>query len=201
MGSSHNGNSKRRRWRFFKQFVAHPKEVGAFAASSKYLGEHVAEAAGVPKAEVVVEYGAGTGTITEVVHQKLRNEATFIALEINPEFAQIFRKRFPNIELTEGSVENVRQYLEERGKNGCDSIVSGLPWAAFDGEFQDRLLDVTLEALCPGGKFATYMYISSLVLPAGRRFRKKLQERFTKIGRTQVCWRNLPPAIVFWGEK
>lgn len=201
MESSHNGNWKRHPWRFFKQFVTHPKEVGAFAASSKHLAERVTEAAGVPNADVVVEYGAGTGTITRVLREKLRNEATFIALEINPEFVEIFRGQLPDVELIEGSAENTRQYLQERGRQDCDSIVSGLPWAAFDEELQDRLLEATLEALRPGGKFATYMYISSVVLPAGRRFRKKLESRFSKIGKTEVCWKNLPPAIVYWGEK
>ena len=201
MASSHNGNSKRHPWRFFKQFMTHPKEVGAFAASSRFLADRVTEAAGVPEAEVVVEYGAGTGTITQVLRKKLRDEATFIALEINPDFVKILRRQLPEVDLIEGSAENTTEYLEARGKDKCDSIVSGLPWAAFEEELQDKLLDATLDALRPGGKFATYMYISSVVLPSGRRFRKKLESRFSKMGKTQVCWKNLPPAIVYWGEK
>jgi len=201
MGSSGNGSVRRNAWGFFKQFVAHPKEVGAFAASSRYLAGAVTEAAGVPDADVVVEFGAGTGTITQVLCTRLQDGATFFSLEINPDFVDVCRKCLPGVEIIQGSAEDTPSFLKEHGKDFCDSIVSGLPWAAFDEELQDRLLDATLSALRPGGKFATYMYLSSMVLPAGRRFRHKLAGRFSKVGKSRICWKNLPPAIVLWGEK
>lgn len=201
MGSSNNGNDKRTAWFFFRQFIAHPKEVGAFAASSKHLANAVTNAAGVPDANVVVEFGAGTGTITRVLCTRLRQDATFFALEINPDFVKMCRNCLPGVEIIEGSAENTLRYLQEHGKSECDSIVSGLPWAAFEELLQDRLLDATVDALRPGGKLATYMYLSSVLLPSGRRFKKKLESRFSKVGHSRVCWKNLPPAIVLWGEK
>lgn len=201
MGSSHNGKARRNAWRFFEQFVTHPKEVGAFAASSKHLASAVTDAAGVSNANVVVEFGAGTGTITQVLCGKLREGATFFALEINPDFVELCRMSLPEVEIIEGSAENTLKYLQEHGKTECDSIVSGLPWAAFEEELQDRLLDATLGALRPGGRFATYMYLTSVLLPSGRRFKRKLDTRFSKVGKSRVCWKNLPPAIVYWGEK
>ncbi|MGI6460992.1 MAG: class I SAM-dependent methyltransferase [Candidatus Hydrogenedentales bacterium] len=201
MGFSGNGNIWRNAWGFFRQFVAHPKEVGAFAASSRYLAAAVTDAAGVQDADVVVEFGAGTGTISRVVVTRLRADATFFSLEINPDFVEVCRKCLPGLEIIEGSAVDTPRYLKEHGKDFCDSIVSGLPWAAFDETLQDRLLDATLNALRPGGKFATYMYLSSMALPAGRRFRRKLADRFSKVEKSQVCWKNLPPAIVLYGEK
>ena len=44
-----------------------PSGVGAVAASSHHLGEAVCRATHVPEADVVVEYGPGTGTITDVI--------------------------------------------------------------------------------------------------------------------------------------
>ena len=201
MGLLYDGDSGQNPLGFFKQFLAHPKEVGAFAASSKYLADTVTEVAGVPEAETVVEFGAGTGTITQVLQKKLREDALFFALEINPEFVEAFRNCLPGLEIIEGSAEDTPRFLRERGRETCDSIVSGLPWAAFDEPLQDRLLGAALDSLRPGGKFATYMYISSVVLPSGRRFKKKLESRFSKAGRSRVCWKNLPPAIVYWAEK
>ena len=159
------------------------------------------DAAGVQDADVVVEFGAGTGTISRVVVTRLRADATFFSLEINPDFVEVCRKCLPGLEIIEGSAVDTPRYLKEHGKDFCDSIVSGLPWAAFDETLQDRLLDATLNALRPGGKFATYMYLSSMALPAGRRFRRKLADRFSKVEKSQVCWKNLPPAIVLYGEK
>jgi phospholipid N-methyltransferase len=83
----------------------------------------------------------------------------------------------------------------------CDAIVSGLPWSIFEDGLQDDLLNAVHDALRPGGVFATYLYLQSLALPSGIRFRAKLRNRFSRAGVTGVVWNNLPPARVVWAEK
>lgn len=187
--------------RFLMQFITHPKSVGAIAASSGALADHVSDAAGVSGARAVVEFGPGTGVITEAILARLRPDATFFALEINDEFVKTMRERFPNVVVHKDSAANTRTYLEQSGHSSCDCIVSGLPWAAFEEELQDSLLDAIMDVLEPGGGFATYMYLWSIMLPAGRRFRRKLHERFAESGVAAAVWRNLPPAIVLWGKR
>ena len=195
--SKHNGSA----WRFLKQFISRPSEVGALAPCSKHLALAVTKAAGAPDADIVVEFGAGTGSITAVLAQLLRKDASFLSVEINPEFVEICRKRFPDIEIIEGSAENTLDYLKEHGHSSCHSIVSGLPWAVFNEELQDRLLDAVMESLAPGGKFATYTYITSLFMPSGKRFLKKLKSHFPTVKQTPICWRNFPPALVYYVTK
>jgi phospholipid N-methyltransferase len=78
-----------------------------------------------------------------------------------------------------------------------DCILSGLPWAAFPEQLQDRLLEEACKNLAPQGFFVTFAYLQGLLLPAGRRFARKIRGRFTHVEKSPVVWRNLPPAFVY----
>ncbi|MBN2309327.1 MAG: methyltransferase domain-containing protein [Candidatus Hydrogenedentes bacterium] len=187
--------------RFLKEFVNHPAAIGAVAPSSRHLARKVAGSAGVGDASVVIEFGPGTGVITAAILELLRPDALFFALEINPEFVEITRKRFPHVTVHNDSAANARKYLEEAGVDSCQCIVSGLPWTTFDNQLQDTLLNTVVDVLAPGGRFATYTYLQSTVLPSGIRFRKKLCAAFGDLGITRPVWRNVPPAVVYYAQK
>ncbi|MCP4641541.1 MAG: methyltransferase [bacterium] len=186
---------------FIKQFLANPATVGAVAPSSSILARMVCEAAEVADADAVVEFGPGTGSITQSVLDTLKPDAAYLGLEINPDFCEILANRFPNGTFYNDSAENTRTHLESRGLSSCDCIVSGLPWSAFPEELQDSLLDAVADVLRPGGRFATYMYIQSPYLAAGRHFIEKLGRRFGGVDRTRLVWRNIPPAHVYHIQK
>jgi phospholipid N-methyltransferase len=110
---------------------------------------------------------------------------------------EVLREKFPGLRVWEDSVEEAPRRLREHGFSSADVIVSGLPWAAFDHDTQDRLLRATLEVLADGGTFTTFAYLQGLLLPAGRRFARRLASSFSQVARTSVVWRNLPPAFVY----
>ncbi|MBI4556841.1 MAG: methyltransferase domain-containing protein [Candidatus Hydrogenedentes bacterium] len=188
-------------FRFLKAFIESPIRTGAIAASSRELADIVSEMGGVREAKLVVEFGPGTGAITELILEKLARDATFFAMEINPEFVQAVRKRFPHLRVYHDSAVNTPKYLNELGFPCCDSVVSGLPWSSFSNQLQDDLLDATVAALRPGGKFATYMYLQSKLIPNGSKFRSKLEARFSRVATSRVVWKNLPPAFVYQAIK
>jgi phospholipid N-methyltransferase len=76
-------------------------------------------------------------------------------------------------------------------------VLSGLPWASFPEELQLKLMDAVCEALAPKGVFATFAYLQGTLLPAGKRFGKTLESRFSEVRKSPVVWRNLPPAFVY----
>lgn len=188
-------------FKFFLQFMAHPGEVGSLIPSSGELAHAVAQQGQVAEADTVIELGPGTGAITEAVLPQLQDGATFVALEINGDFVRLFQKRFPGVAIYEDTAEHARTYLERHGKEACDSVVSGLPWASFPDALQDSLLDAILDVLRPGGRFVTYTYLMSPYLPQGRRFRQKLERRFSDVGRSPMVWFNVPPAFVYCAKK
>ena len=162
--------------KFISEMVCHPKAVGAIAPSSSNLAKHLVDSVDWPNTSTVVEYGPGTGVITEQILSQLPPDTTFLAIEISARFAEMLRTRFPGVRICEGSVGMVRDHCEANGVEQVDAIVSGLPWAVFSDEDQTNYLDATMEVLRPGGQFITFGYLQGLLLPAGRRFRRKLQE-------------------------
>jgi phosphatidylethanolamine/phosphatidyl-N-methylethanolamine N-methyltransferase len=187
-------------FQFLKQFLLHPSATGAIAASSASLARLMVETAGVREAGVIVEFGPGTGVFTEEILRVRRPDADFLAMELNPEFAELVRRRCPTAQVYVDSATNTRRYLEERGHSHCDCIVSGLPWAAFPEALQDQLLDTIADVLRPGGRLVTFAYLQGVLLPAGAKFKRKLKQRFRRVSTTHTVWLNLPPAFVYCAE-
>jgi phospholipid N-methyltransferase len=149
------------------------------------------------KARAVVEYGPGTGVFTAQLIPRLADGSDFFAIEQNPALVRIFRGRFPNVRIYTDSVVNVRTICDREGIEQIDCVLSGLPWASFTETYQYEILNSMTSALKPGGQFVTFAYLQGLLLPAGRRFRGKLNEYFSEISQSKTVWANLPPAIVY----
>jgi phospholipid N-methyltransferase len=79
----------------------------------------------------------------------------------------------------------------------ADAIVSGLPWAAFAPEMQQRVLDEMMRVLRPGGRFVTFAYLQGLLLAGGQNFARVLPKYFSEVQRSRIIWNNLPPAFVY----
>src|SRR5262245_56613772 len=153
--------------------------------------------AGLTDADVVLEYGPGTGAITRHILREMSPGSTFAAIEINPQLAAIFREAHPGVPIFEDSVENVRTICDCIGVAMADCIVSGLPWALFSKSRQVRILDQMMRVLKPGGRFVTFGYPQSFVLPAARHLAALLPTYFTAVSRSDVVWRNVPPAFIY----
>ena len=188
---------KKAKRNFFREFLRKPTTIGALAPSSRHLAEEMVAGIGMGQARVIVEFGAGTGPFTELILERKPADAHFLSIEQSSTLATILRKKFPEMDLHEGSVEDLPRLLKERDLTEVDCIVSGLPWAAFSPSLQDRLLSVTTECLRSGGGFATFAYLQGLLMPSGQSFRSKLGERFEQVERSRVVWRNLPPAFAY----
>ncbi len=182
---------------FFKQFLTQPNAIGAVAPSSSRLARRMVDWIEWESHSVVVEFGAGSGALTSHILERVNHRHNFFAIEINPNFVATLRERFPDLKVHEDSVENVAELCRKENVESVDAVVSGLPWAAFPGELQDKFLDAMSAVLKPGGQFTTFAYISGLALPAGQRFRKRLKNHFSEVSQSRVTWRNFPPAFTY----
>jgi phospholipid N-methyltransferase len=171
--------------------------TGAIVPSSEALGKAIVGNLDLSNAKAVVEYGPGTGAFTTCILRALDHDAKFIAIEINPRLAEMFRKQHPDIQIFQDSVANARGICDSAGIDQVDCIVSGLPWASFQESMQVEFLDEMMRVLKPGGQFVTFAYVHGLVLPPGRRFSKILPRYFRSIKKSPVVWKNVPPAFVY----
>ena len=171
--------------------------TGAVAPSSVFLAQTMVKDLALDKAEAVLEYGPGTGVFTEFILGGLNPAAKFAAIELNPQFSEMFKARYPTVPLFQDTVANVRSICDRAGVESVDCIVSGLPWATFSQSMQVKCLDEMMRVLKPGGQFVTFAYVHGLALARARRFAGLLPSYFKNVSKSPVVWRNLPPAFVY----
>lgn len=183
--------------KFFKQFLKSPKETAAVTSSSKELSKLIVNMADLSSKRCVVELGPGTGAFTEEILGQVDPETLFFCLEINREFVSDMRRKYPEATVYHASSTDIGKYLAKNNREGCDCIISGLPWALLDRSLQEELLDSIYDSLDEGGIFLTIAHITGLVFPPGRRFQKLLGMKFNKVSRSRIIWGNVFPAFVY----
>lgn len=181
---------------FIREFLANPFVIGAVAPSSRQLGRRMIAGVDLSDARAVVEYGPGTGAFTQHILPSLPAECRYLAIELSPAMARVWKRRHPRAQLYRDSVANVDKICDHEGIESVDVIFSGLPWASFDDDLQERILDASLRVLRPGGQLITFGYQVGTMLPKGRRFYKRLPHYFSQVERSEYVWLNVPPAFV-----
>lgn len=189
------------RARFFRAFLREPFSTGSVTPSSQALARRMVEGLDIASARTVVEAGPGTGALTGALVAACGPAAAIVAVEINAAFVAGLARRHPRAEVVHDSVERLPDLLRERALPPADVVISGLPWAVLDEATQERLLAGIVAALRPGGRFATFGYVQCAALPAQRRFRRRLGRDFEFLGRSEVVWRNVWPAVVYRWRK
>jgi phospholipid N-methyltransferase len=176
---------------FAKNFVKHPNAVGWMLPSSPWVVNDVLKQIDWDRAKVIVEYGPGVGTFTTKLLQRMRPDATLIALEINPDFCAHLRENVkdPRLKLVNESATQVAEVLSRHGFGHADYIISGIPFKTLPHELRDKIVQHTYSVLGPKGIFLVYQ-LSSAVLPY-------LEKVFGKVSReTQLL--SFIPARLFY---
>jgi len=182
---------------FFKEFAKDPIRVGSVVPSGLQLARRMVEAADIHPEHVVVELGAGTGPVTREL-QAAHPDVPLLVLEPSPEMAAVLREAYPNATVVEEFAQDLPAILRNWGHERVDRVVSSLPWTAWSDDVIRAGLDAVVEALHPTGRMVTFSYVhSQTLLPGARSFRALLAERFGRVERTEIQWRNVPPALVF----
>ncbi len=182
-------------------FVRRPWRTGTVVPSSRGLAELMVEDMGLESADTVVELGAGTGVFTRLIAERVKPGALLLAFEIDAALAGKLDGRVPRVRIVNDSAEHLGNHLRAAGRDAADAILSGLPWANFSRELQERLLRAVVAGLRPGGRFATFAYVPAAHFPAGRRFRSLLEASFARVATTRIVYWNFPPAFVYRCEK
>ncbi|MEZ5964437.1 MAG: SAM-dependent methyltransferase [Planctomycetota bacterium] len=190
-----------RGWSFLKCFVRNPREVGALCPSTRHLGDAMLIGLDLQRDDVVVEYGPGTGSLTEAIRRRSDQVGglRYLGIEREAAFCSILQRRFPGFEFAHAQVEDVRSLLDARGLPAPKAIISGLP-LIFLPTRRD-ILRTASAVLGGGGSFRTFTYLQSWIMPAARDVRQTMRKSFSTFGCSSVVWRNFPPALVLRGDK
>lgn len=136
----------------------------------------------------VIELGGGTGNITKALLEVGVAPQDLHVIELNPQFAELLRERYPHVHHYETGAQNVA----EIGVPEAGFVVSGLPLLGFPESLQRAIVTGVFEVLKPGGEFVQFTYGPKP--PIRTVIREELGLTHT---RATKVYRNLPPATVY----
>ncbi len=166
---------------FIKRFFVTPAVIGTIAPTSTSTARKMA--APIPPNATVLEIGAGTGSMTQGILERLDNPSQLTSVEIDPELAKEFRVNFPNVTLNVGDAEEVM-----RTTSNLDAIVSGIPFAVMDAQKRTRMFQAVARAIKPDGLFIPIQY--------GLTLRRELEQHFSDVRIGFSFW-NIPPTFFY----
>ncbi len=175
---------------FLLEYIKNPRLIGAIAPSGKELTKKMMVPVNFQKANVIVEFGPGTGSFTRDLVIRRKPSTTLILIEQNKSFCRELRELLcnqPNLHIIHGNAENVCEYLAKFGYDHADYIVSGLPFTSLPTEVSNRILSATQKALGGTGRFITFQYTM---------LKRKFFERYFDISHVLKAVKNLPPANI-----
>lgn len=168
-------------WRFVCQFFRHPRQIGTFTQSGRALAVKMAEEIG-PSREVV-EFGAGTGPVTEEILKRLPEDGRLTCFEINPEFCRCLEQiGDARLRVVNDDARNCENYVKHP-----DCVVSGLPLALFGRREKERILAMTSRS-----KTYVQLQYTPVLGRAIKRYFPSVKRKFVP--------QNLPPAFVYVGR-
>lgn len=167
--------------KFVKEFIKHPKQVGAVAESSGFLARKMAQQIG--SATNVIEFGPGTGSVTKEILKRLPKNGKLTCLEINPKFCEDLKKIKDNrLKVVNDDVRNYSRDIEK-----YDCILSSLPLGIFDKLQRDKIIAISGRAK----KYVQFQYTPFL--------RQKFKKYFNDV-EIKFVPLNIPPAFVYVSE-
>ena len=174
--------------RFLKSLVARPRSIGAIAPSSPALARKIAQQVDPAVPGTVLELGPGTGVVTDAVIARGIGIERLIAVEADPDLAQLMRERFPALRVVEGDAFALDHTLPPDESGPLAAVVSGLPLLNFPPGKRRALIATALARMPAAGPFVQFSYGLSAPVPADREI---------SVVQAGLVLANLPPARIW----
>lgn len=174
---------------FFGKFLAKGRTISSAVPSSPAMAHSLLRHIDFGRPGTLVELGAGTGPLTEFIVDRLRPHHRFVAVENDPEFCEVLRRRFPDTLLLQQDATAIAGPLEKLGIQKVDYVISGLPTPNLPARAAVRLWQWLRQALTPEGLFLQITVAPLLYRP----FYDRLFDEVDY----QMVWMNIPPGGVY----
>lgn len=172
---------------FLKQAVLQPKQTSSLVPSSRALAAAMAAHVG-PQTGPVVEFGPGTGIITEAILNRGVPPENLTLFEMNPVFAQALTTRFPATDIHVTGAQNAPDLMPHT----VGAVVSGLPLLSMPRSLRREIVAAAFKVMRPDGIFIQFTYGHNTPLS---------DEGLAALGltatRAKKVWANFPPAQVY----
>ncbi len=174
---------------FFRSFLRHPQEVGAFFATGGSYSKLACRQVDWSRAKNIVELGAGNGSVTKYIAENLSKGQKLFVFEIDVDLFKQLEQRIqhPQVILIHDTAENLAVHLKKHGVTEVDVVFSEIPLLSLPQPVGDAIIQAVKNVLAPG---AQYLQIQYTLLTL-----KKLKKLFRSV-ETKFTLFNLPPAFL-----
>ena len=107
---------------------------------------------------LVLELGAGTGTVTQALIREGVLEQNLVLVEVNREFCNILESKYPKAKIV---CEDVLDFFQDRDRfaeTKFDAIISGLPLLSIEKAQRELICDLCIKNLSAQGHFVQITY-------------------------------------------
>jgi phospholipid N-methyltransferase len=152
---------------FARNFLKYPTMLGSVVPSSPFLVNHLMNQVDWNRAQVVVEYGPGVGTITREILKRMRADATLVVVELNDDFVEYLGDniRDPRLRVVHGSAAHICRILKQHDLAPADYIIAGIPFSFMPDSLRLEILSESRQALKSRGSMLVFQYTRT-VLPS-----------------------------------
>lgn len=178
---------------------ADPARTGAIAPTSRRAAAALARSVPATGRPVVLELGAGTGSITRALHDRLPTGGRVIAVESDADLAEYLRESVPGADPVCADARDLEAVLDDAGVHRVDAVISSLPLTLMPSRSRASVLSGAARRLDPDGEFVTITYQPSWSSPA-RMLATDMADVFTQVFSTGPVWANLPPGRLVHGR-
>ena len=138
---------------FFRHWLRHPLEIGAFLPSSAAVGRAMAKAVAFDRLGMILELGGGTGAVTASLLEAGCSPERLIVVEREAALAAMLRRRFERLQIVEADACTIDSVLAERGITKLAAVVSSLPIKWFPIASQRTVIAPCLDLAGEDGSF------------------------------------------------
>ncbi|WP_022703132.1 class I SAM-dependent methyltransferase [Pseudorhodobacter ferrugineus] len=172
---------------FLKQALLEPKQTSSLVPSSRALAAAMAAHVG-PASGPVIEFGPGTGIITEAILNRGVTPSNLTLFEMNPAFAATLATRFPGTTIHTAGAQNAPNLMP----HAAGAVVSGLPLLSMPRDLRREIIAAAFQVMRPDGIFIQFTYGHNAPLSV---------EGLNTLGliakKARKVWANFPPAQVY----
>ncbi len=177
---------------FLVGFVRSPTKVGTLLPSSRWVVARLMRAIDFQQARCIVEFGPGTGVITDALLKQMAPDARLLVIETEAGYVKHLREQLgehdPRLIVEHGSAADLSAVLKRHELSGADLVVSGIPFSTLPDTVREDILAATAKALGENGRLLVYQYTQAVV---------PYLKRYFSIDSRAVEWRNLMPMLLF----
>ncbi len=175
---------------FLKAAIRNLKQTGSVIESTPQLAKKMAAIISNKQAVNVIELGAGTGSVTRYILDKITSNSRLMSFELNDElYIKLQELQDERLFKIHDDVQLLEKYASGAS---VDYIISCLPLANIKTGQKIRILNACLNVLKPGGYYVQFQYSLNDKALLTRKF-PSVKLSFEAI--------NIPPAFIYYAQK